>query len=318
MAEYSNYPNGFTNGVTIRDLPIQIAHPGKVFWVNNSGVLPPGGVGGSNSNRGTFTHPFSTIDYAIGKCTASRGDIIMIMPGHEEDIAAASGITMDVAGVALVGLGTGDLRPTITFSETDSTLVVSAANCSIVNMIFEAAVAEVVTGLSLTAAADGTSFEHIESYEGAAAGTYNYVDFITAATGANNLSFEDCKFIGNDTNNDAFFTGVAHDGFYVSNCYFASNVAQAAVHGLLVSTGNITNMVIRDSYFRSNVDGAAFIDFDGAANSGLVCNCYFSSIDTAGAVTAGFDMTGAHCFECYVAGDADSFGLVGGGAVYTN
>ncbi len=35
-------------------------------------------------------------------------------------------------------------------------------------------------------------------------------------------------------------------------------------------------------------------------------------------MTAGIDFTGGHVFECYVAGDADSFGIVGGGTVYGN
>ena len=314
----SNFPNGFTSGVTIRDIPITVAHPGKVFWVNNSSVLPDKGVAGSDGNPGTYLRPFKTVDYAIGRCTASRGDIIMVMPGHAENIAGASGITSDVAGVAIVGLGAGSLRPTFTFTATASTWVVSAANCSFVNIILQAGIADVVTALSLTGAADGTSFEHIESYEGAAAGTYNFVDVITLATGANNLSWKDCKFIGNDTNNDAFITGVAHDGFYIDNCMFHSNVAQAAVHGLIVTSGNCTNMRIKNSDFRSNIDGALFIDFNGDANGGTVSYCNFSSIDTAGAVTGGFDLTGAHCFECYVAGEANSFGLVGGGAVYNN
>jgi len=312
----TNYPNGFTNGVTVRGLPITLAHPGEVFWVNSSTVLPTGGVGGSDSGKGTYQRPFSTIDYAIGRCTASRGDIIMVMPGYTEDIAVASGITLDVPGVAIVGLGVGSLRPTITFSETASTIVISAANCSIINMVFEAAKAEVVTGISLTADADGTSFEAIESYEGAAAGTYNFVDFTTLATGANNLSWKDCKFIGKDASNDAFITGVAHQGFYVDNCYFAANIAQTAANGLIDSSGNITDMVITNSYFRSNIDGAKFIISGGAANSGHVVNCHFSSLDVAGAVAGGFDITGAHCFECYVAGEPDSFGIVGGGTVY--
>lgn len=313
----SNFPNGFTSGVTIRDIPITIAHPGKVFWVNNSSVLPDKGVGGSDGNPGTYLRPFSTVDYAIGRCKASRGDIIMVMPGHAESLAGASAITSDVAGVAIVGLGAGSLRPTFTFTATASTWVVSAANCSFANIILQAGIADVVTAMSLTGAADGTSFEHIESYEGAAAGTYNFVDVITLATGANNLSWKDCKFIGNDTNNDAFITGVAHDGFYIDNCYFASNVAQAAATGLVDSSGNVTNALITNCYFRSNVDGALWVDFNGAANSGLVANCYVSSIDTAGATATG-DFTGGHFFECYVSGEADAFGLVGGGGVVYN
>ena len=310
----SNFPNGFAAGVTIRGIPLLQVHPGEVFWVNNSGVLAKGGVGGSNGNDGSYRRPFSTIDYAIGRCTAGRGDIIAVMPGHEEDIAAAAGIALDVAGVAIVGLGSASSRPKITFSATGSTFTVTAANCSLSNLWFDAQVAQCVTGLSLSGAADGFSMENCLSTENANDGTHNFIDVITIATGANDLSWKGCKFIGNDAANDAFITGVAHDQFYIDDCYFAANVAQAAAHGLVVSSGNVTNAEIKNSSFRSNVDGALWLDFNGTANGGVCKNCVVSSIDTAGATSTG-DFTGGHFFECYVSGDADAFGLVGGGGV---
>ena len=115
MPGVSNFPNGFKNGVTIRGLALAVTHPGKIFWVNNSGVIAEGGIGGSDTNNGTYQKPFSTIDYAIGKCTASRGDIIMVMPGHSETITSDGGIACDVAGVAIIGLGSGSLRPKVVF-----------------------------------------------------------------------------------------------------------------------------------------------------------------------------------------------------------
>lgn len=133
----SNYPNGFANGITIRGVPLQVAHPGKVFWVNNSGVLPQGGIAGSNGNDGTYLKPFSTIDYAVGKCTASRGDIIMVMPGHVETVTAAAGLDVDVAGIAIVGLGHGALRAKINFTTaTTADMDIDAANVTLVNLLF--------------------------------------------------------------------------------------------------------------------------------------------------------------------------------------
>lgn len=305
----------FTDGLTVRGMPVTVAHPGQVFYVNNSGVLPKTGVAGSDSNPGTYLKPFATLDYAIGRCTASRGDIIFLMPGHAENISAASGITSDVAGVAVVGLGSGTLRPKFSFTAAAATHVISAANCSFVNVQWEANFADVTQGLDVSGV-DGLSWEHCYFTESGA--NLNFVDVVNLATGADDVSFRHCKFIGNDASNDSFITGVAHDGFYVEDCIFHANTAQAAVVGLIDSTGNVTNMRIRNCDFRSNVDGALFIDFNGAANGGTVSYCNFSSIDTAGAVTAGFDLTGAHCFECYVAGEADSFGIVGGGTIYNN
>ena len=137
MAGPSNFPNGFLNGVTIRGIPVTMLYPGNVFWVNNSGVLPAGGIGGSNGNPGTFQKPFSTIDYAVGRCTASRGDIIAVMPGHVETVTAAAGLALDVAGIAVIGLGTGTKRANVNFTTaTTADMDVDAANVTLYNILF--------------------------------------------------------------------------------------------------------------------------------------------------------------------------------------
>lgn len=126
--QVSNFPNGFANGVSIRGLPILSAYPGNVYWVDS--------VKGANGNPGTFQKPVASIDTAIGLCTANNGDIIAVKAGHAETLAAASAITCDIAGVAIVGMGTGADRPEITFGTlTTASVVVSAANVSIVNVV---------------------------------------------------------------------------------------------------------------------------------------------------------------------------------------
>lgn len=313
----SNYPGGFSNGITIRGIPITQAHPGKAYWVYNGTTgLMAGQRGGSDGNKGTFDSPFATIDYAIGQCVAGRGDIIFVKPGHAENLATAAAITADIAGVAIVGLGSGSGVPTLTWTAAAATLSVTAANVSFTNMKFVNNFADVATMFDVAAGGDGLTFEGCTFTDTST--ILNAIDFITLATGANDLYLSKCRVIGKSASNDSFITGVAHDQIYISDCQIQFDVAQTAVVGIIETSGNATNVWIKDSLFRSNVDGALFLDFNGAANSGGVTNCYFSSIDTAGAVTDGFDFTGGHIFECYVAGEADSFGLVGGGTVYNN
>ncbi len=312
----SNFPNGFANGITIRGVPLVQAHPGHVYWVSNASTLLPNQKAGSDGNKGTFDAPFSTLDYAIGRCVAGRGDIIFVKPGHAENISAAAGIAADVAGVAIVGLGSGSSVPTFSWTAAAATLTVTAANVSFINMKFVANFADVVTMFSVSGAGDGLSFEKCHFTDTST--ILNALDFITLATGADDLSLVNCRVVGKSASNDAFITGVAHDRLLISGCHIQFDVAQTAVIGLIEATGNVTNAWIKDTLFRSNVDGALFIDLQGTACSGGITNCYFSSIDTSGAVTAGINFTGGHVFECYVAGDADSYGLVGGGTVYGN
>jgi len=148
----ANYPNGFAEGVTIRGVPLTVAHPGEVFWVNSTSVLPKRGVGGQAGGPGTYKQPFATIAQALDACTASRGDIIMVMPGYTQTIAAAAGDLYDVAGVAIIGLGTGSLKPSMTLTATASDIDVSAANMTIYNLRFIAGVADVVHCLQVTGA----------------------------------------------------------------------------------------------------------------------------------------------------------------------
>ena len=314
MANVSNYPGGFSGGITIRGIPLNILHPGKVFWVNNSSVLAPGGIGGSNGNDGTYQRPFSTLDYAIGRCTASRGDVIVLMPGHAENISTASGITVDVAGIAIVGLGAGTLRPKFSFTAAAGTYVISAANVSHYNVQWEANFADVTMGLDISGV-DGLSFD--ECYFTEAGTDLNFAIVVDLATGADDIAFNKCKFITNDIANTSHINGVAHSGVYITDSIFHANAAQSVVTGLIATSGNATNVLIKNCHFRSNVDGALWVDFNGAANSGSVVNCTVSSIDTAGATSTG-DFTGGHFFECYVSGEADAFGLVGGGGVVYN
>jgi hypothetical protein len=159
----SNYPNGISN-LVLRGVPTEVPNPGKSFWVNSTTVLAEGGVGSSNGNKGTYQAPFATIDYAIGQCTAGRGDKIYVMPGHVETIGAAAAVDLDVDGVQIIGLGRGADQARFDFTATAGTVEVNADNCSIVNMNFHANVSAVVIGLSiLTLATDtlvsGCSFD---------------------------------------------------------------------------------------------------------------------------------------------------------------
>ena len=143
----------FKEGVQISGINLNVHQKGKVFYVGNSTVPAPNGIGASNNNPGISPDaPFSTLDYAIGRCVASRGDKIIVLPGHAETISGAAGVAIDVAGVSIIGTGDGALKPTFSFSATVSTMTMSAANCSLKGIRLVATIDSVVAGLIISGA----------------------------------------------------------------------------------------------------------------------------------------------------------------------
>ncbi len=116
---------------------------GKIFWVGNRSDLPAGN--GSKAN-----YPLSTLAAALAKCSSGRNDIIYILPGHAENIAAADAWTAIVAGTKIIGLGTGVDRPTFTWTAVASTVLIAVANVRLQNCRFQTAGASATGALSVT------------------------------------------------------------------------------------------------------------------------------------------------------------------------
>ena len=158
----TNFPDGFANGITIRGMPLLQAQPGRMFYLNNSTVLNPSQHAGSDSNRGTYLDPFATLNYAGSVCVPGRGDIILVGSGHAETISTATAMNLYVAGVAVIGIGGGNFRPTFTLDTLiGSTFNILASGLSIQNCIFVANFANITSVFtagtaSVTGAITGT------------------------------------------------------------------------------------------------------------------------------------------------------------------
>tara|TARA_R110000868_G_scaffold301_2_gene2508 strand:- start:16169 stop:17365 length:1197 start_codon:yes stop_codon:yes gene_type:complete len=134
----TNFPQGFANGLSVRGMPLLQSQTGQVFFVGNSAILNPGQRQGSDGNRGTYLDPFATLQYAVNTaCMPGRGDIVFVLQGHAETITNATTFLMQCSGVAVIGLGAGAMRPTLTFTTaTTANIPVVASNASIQNILF--------------------------------------------------------------------------------------------------------------------------------------------------------------------------------------
>jgi len=301
----SNYPGGFANGVTIRGVNLTTTNPGEVFWVNN-GALAKGGVGGSNGNDGSYRKPFATVDYAVSRCTANRGDIVFVMPNHNEGGTAAGLFDIDVAGVAVVGLGYKGNRPTFDYDDTDVTVVISAANCTLSNVNLRASAGDVVTGISVTAA--NARIDNCEFLNEAAAD--NFIDFIetsAVANAADGLSVTNCRVYSTDTGNNSFIElNQAITGLEMIGNEITLGVgAGESIIGYSTATFVSLNVTITDNIInRLLTDGPLLIEGTGNTCSGVVARNLIGHIDAAGPVLI---PTGSviRQFENYAAGAID-------------
>lgn len=148
----------FPNGISSFGVPVLggggLITTGNFFFVNS--------VNGSNGNSGSDPdNALATIDYAVGLCTANKGDVIVVMPGHNESITSATSLVIDVAGISIIGLGVGQSRPVLDFDNTAGSIEVNAANCRMSNIVLNASVSAITVAVNVNAS--GCIFDNIET-----------------------------------------------------------------------------------------------------------------------------------------------------------
>lgn len=252
----ANYRGGFKDGVVIRDVPVTQAHPGKVFWVSNASTQLPNQKAGSNSNDGSFNAPFSTLDYAVGKCLAHRGDVIFVKPGHSETLSAADGVDVDVAGVSIIGLGRGTKRPKFIYDNSAGEFVIGAANVRIENLWFVPS----VTGI--TKAIDVETTSHYFQIVG--------------------CRFGDAEAAGTDEFNATIIVTTSTDGLIADNYI---NMGEAGAVAAITITGacdrlEIRNNTILGDYSTANINGITALTNDLLIIDNLLVNGVTSGLNS--------------------------------------
>ena len=218
-----------------------VSHGGNIFFVS-SGL-------GNNANPGdTPAAPVATLAYALTLCTASRGDVVYLLPGHAETLTA--GVTLSTAGVAVKGLGVGNNRPAFTGSGAINMFTLSAANCSLDNVRLVGATASVLAHLVVAAAdLDITNCVFVQPA--------TPTESVWLNAGANRFYFDRCRWIGTaDGPDSAFFFNTGSGSITewgVTNCRF--------------------------NYLPNGLDNAVFLATVDACPGGIIQNCHAIGLD---------------------------------------
>lgn len=267
------YPNGISSfGVPVLgggNSPIM----GTVYFVDSAT--------GSNGNLGTSTDKaFSTLDYAIGQCANNKGDTIYVMPNHAETITGAGGITADVAGITIIGIGHYNQRPNFLMDAgTTVTFVVSAADVTVRNVVFTGGHSDVVTCFNVTGKGcwiDRCDFVQNTTDE-------NFITPIKATGAANTadgLKVTNCYSYQIDVSTAEFIeitdniSGVVISGNVVINEGTASPLI------LQAGTKICTNALIAWNFLsHKNTANALFLSNGGTGNTGVIAHNRFGHAD---------------------------------------
>lgn len=323
----SNFPQGFKYGLILRGMPLVQAQPGRAFYVGNSTTLARGEIQGSDGNEGSYYKPFATLAYALTQVQANHGDIIFVKAGHAETISNATGLIFNVAGVAIIGLGYGSMRPTFTFSTANTANIpVTAANVSIQNCLFVANFLNIASVFTATGTATPTDF-NIEGCEFRdSSSSLNFVSIVTGNATANSMN--GFRFMGNRISSlgtaaatTAIKLNSATDRVEILDNFGVFAVLNDTAALLAAGANNLTACYIgRNIMERPNTSstGGSFVSTSGTAWTGHAFDNYFYQIDASAGIWIATGTGGAFGFSnnfSPITGAVDKSGLINPAAV---
>lgn len=289
--------------------------PGRNFYVGNGTAQHGQRAASDTTNRGLSpSDPLATIAYALTQCTAGRGDNIIVLQGHAENVSSAGFITVATTGVTFLGLGNGSLRPTLTWTATAGTIlhtVTTGANATWDNFYFNLAGIDAVT-VGITCAAADVTFRNCK-FNTSTTAIIALKGMSLAAT-ANNFKMEKCEVVAgvSTANTTTFLEIVGTDGLkLIDNImwgYFTTSLGPVSNITTLMS-----NVYIKGNLFANKTASSTVcISCASLVSTGyIVDNRFFLTLNSDVNAFAGASAT-IQFSENYITNDVLETGLVMG------
>jgi len=273
--------------------PFPASLGGSTFYVNSA-------VDGTDGRSPATA--FGTLDEAFAKCTANKGDVIVVMPNHSETVTGAGGITHDVAGVSVIGLYSAyNQRPRFLMDAgTTVTYLISAADAYVSGLEFASGHSNVATCFDVTAVGahiNDCKFRNNTTNE----------DFLVCITASgatrtgDGLKVTNCDWYTTDTDDSAMISIVddladlvVWDNHMVTSSATAAQLIKVTAGQLLLNADIGWNRLVN-----AMTSGELFISNDGTTNTGIIHNNYVGHADVTGAHDPGWDAGGFRLFNNY-------------------
>ena len=269
----------------------------------------------------TPTLPLATIDYAIGLCTAGNQDVIIVAPGHAETLATAAAITCDVDDVTIVGLGTGDNKPTITVTTDNNEggpVKFSGNNITLKGIRFVGGktggsqnVIEINTSTYITIE-DCDFIETANTLELCVAAGYGIITILDTTAASSHIFIRNNRVVGILGGDDISFLAVTDGSNGASFIVIEGNTIWGdfndTVFLLDAGTNLVTKIVIRDNDVVNNDTAATnnIMQIDSGAVVAMLRNAFCTG--AAGAVAPLANTAAAYGVENFVC-EPNAYGL---------
>lgn len=252
---------------------------GNIFYLDSGATN-----GADSANHGQIvSKPFITIDFALSKCTADNGDIIVVMYGHAETISDATTFLADVAGVSIICLGRGDQRALFTINNTAGAYVVTAADTLLENATFKASTSAIVRMCHIKG--DYANMKNCEILDAGTSHVLVGIEVGAADNDADGSVIEGCRIVQLDSasvNGIVFMKDqkrIVVDGNYLLGDYNITSVIVGSIGAN--SAENLTQVLIKDNIcLCAGSDQAIAINLDGPTNTGALIGNYAAAPDS--------------------------------------
>lgn len=281
-------------------------------------LLPPGtrvaaivnsnGIQDGDSIQGEYGQQLvTTLNAGLAYARSGRGDVVVVMPDHAESISSADQMSNLVPGTTILGLGTGDLRPTFTWTAAAATFLMDQDNVRLANCILkmaDAGNAGVTVAAPITVSGASCSIEGCKVFFGADADD-NVAIGVTTTAAATDFTFEGNECYGATAAECTTFLQIVGGvrAKLLSNRIVGATSATGV--GLIRFLTTASTDVVVDGLNVRNNKALSTVAITGlAACSGEVNNLFMTVLsNNAAALTGAFATPASFVFgrQCYVA-----------------
>ncbi len=255
----------------------------------------------------------ATLNQGLLRCKANRGDFVIVLPGHTENVSVADQMSGLVAGTKIIGLGQGNARPKLTWSAATSTFLLDQANVVLDNFTLEMAgdptlTAALSVAAPITVSAAGCTISNCLARVGVDADQLATIALTTTAA-ADDLTIAGCRFYGATASGvTTVLRAVGADRLRIAGSQFIAATTAAGVGVLQFLTTASTDVKVNDCEFvnKKSDSTAAITGLAGCTGTFRDCGIgYYGNAGIGWIATTG-DLQAFNCFVVNEEGEASA------------